>query len=97
MALITFAMLRHLNIAALEAAGHSWRAQAKTMAGIGDDLLDHGVGPLRKQPVVKGQWVHLAGVHEHDTATNTGTNRVYVMGDPDSCGGEMVEAAYAGS
>jgi hypothetical protein len=40
-----------------------------------------------------GQWTHVAGVRD----TASGTIRVYVMGDPDSCGGEMAEAAYTAS
>ena len=37
--------------------------------------------------------MHLAGVYD----TTTSRIRVYVMGDPLSCGGEMTEVAVTGS
>ncbi|MDG4796718.1 LamG-like jellyroll fold domain-containing protein [Micromonospora sp. WMMD1082] len=42
---------------------------------------------------VEGVWVHLAGVYDA-TASKI---RVYVMGDPVSCGGETAETSFAGT
>jgi hypothetical protein len=41
----------------------------------------------------EGTWVHLAGVYD----AVTGTIRVYVMGDPLSCGGESAATSFTGN
>jgi hypothetical protein len=40
-----------------------------------------------------GQWVHLAGVYD----STTGRIQIHVMGNQDSCNGEMVTASITGS
>jgi hypothetical protein len=44
-------------------------------------------------PPTNDVWVHIAGVYN----ASTGKIQIYVMGDPDTCFGEMVEQSFAGS